>query len=59
MVIISQTSIKTMKRVRLFMFYLYKSCENVSKFHQIKALQFDNRLRVVVWNINNCFNYWV
>ena len=34
-----------------FMFYLDKSCENVSKFHQIKALQFDNSLTVVVWNL--------
>ena len=41
----------------LFMFYLDISCENVSKFHQIKALQFDNTLKVVMWNINNCFNY--
>ena len=46
-----------MKHVEFFMFYLYKSCENVSKFHQIKALQFDNTMEFVVWNINNCFNY--
>ena len=46
-----------MKHVEFFMFYLYKSCENVSKFHQIKALQFDNTPEFVVWNINNCFNY--
>ena len=34
-----------------FMFYLDKSCENVSKFHQIKALQFDNSRTAVVWNL--------